>query len=168
MVVPKHSDRYHIDKQQSDYNLSMISRSTHRKTKKIPRISQVSCFENEKSFSNATEDAGHKYEALERILKHENANLKGQNDLLLHEVQRLKATARKYKEKYQQQQLELEEAREECEAQKRRADEMKEIVMGRLAALEGQMVEGGHQGNFSSSDCESLLEALTLSESGIK
>jgi hypothetical protein len=40
--------------------------------------------------------------------------------------------------------VELEEAREECEAQKKRADEMKEIIMSRLAQLEGKFnVEEG-------------------------
>jgi hypothetical protein len=42
---------------------------------------------------------------------------------------------------------------------------MKEIIMSRLSQLEGKIVEGEVG---LGSECSSILEALTLSESGIK
>jgi hypothetical protein len=43
---------------------------------------------------------------------------------------------------------------------------MKEIIMSRLAQLEGKIIGGGEVDFVS--DCGSILDALTLSESGMK
>ena len=107
------------------------------------------------------------YANIERILKSENENLKMQNELLLKEVHKLKQSSRKYKEEYRRVSVEVEGLKLECEAQRNRADEMKDIIMSRLAQLEGR-VEGQDQSNCTISECESILEALTLSESGTK
>lgn len=63
--------------------------------------------------------------------------------------------------------MELEQAREECEAHRQRADEMKEIIMSRLSSLEGKFNLDGSS-HFAIEECESILEALTFSESEIK
>jgi hypothetical protein len=68
-------------------------------------------------------------------------------------VQRLKKSNHCYRGQSHKAALELEEMRLECEAQKRRADEMKEIIMNRLARLEGKIT----QGDGGDSDCESIL-----------
>lgn len=90
-----------------------------------------------------------------------------QNELLLKEVHKLKQSSRKYKEEYRRVSVEVEGLKLECEAQRNRADEMKDIIMSRLTQLEGR-VEGQDQSNCTISECESILEALTLSESGTK
>lgn len=109
------------------------------------------------------------YNNIERILKNENDNLKGQNELLLREIYKLKRSNHTYKQEYNNTKLEIEAVRMECEAQKMRADEMKDIIMNRLVYLEGKVAHGpDSSGNLAASECNSLLEALSLSESGIK
>jgi hypothetical protein len=87
---------------------------------------------------------------------------------LLKEVYKLKQNNHKYKEEYKKSNIEVEGLKLECEAQKRRADEMKEIIMNRLMQLEGKINVGDQSENLGLSECESILEALTLSESGMK
>lgn len=89
-----------------------------------------------------------------------------QNELLLKEVHKLKQTNHRYREQHRKNTLEVEELRLECEAQKRRADEMKEIIMSRLAQLEGKIIGG--EGGGLGRECDSILEALTLSGSLMK
>lgn len=94
-------------------------------------------------------------------------NLKNQNELLLREVHKLKKSNYAYREEYRQVRVELEQAREECAAHRQRADEMKEIIMSRLASLEGKFNLDASS-HFAIEECESILEALTFSESEIK
>lgn len=60
----------------------------------------------------------------------------------------------------------MEAVRLECEAQKRRADEMKDIVTNRLMELENK-VQGNMYGfrGLNVGECDSFLEILTFSES---
>lgn len=82
-------------------------------------------------------------------------------------MHKLKQSNRRYKEEYRKVSIEIEGLKMECQAQGNRADEMKDIIMSRLAQLEGK-IEGQDQSNCTISECESILEALTLSESGTK
>lgn len=103
----------------------------------------MSYLEYQPEYSNITEDARMNYEAIEQILKGENENLKKRNEMLLSEIYKLKSANKKYKEACLSQKIELQAVREQCEAQKRRADEMKEIIMNRLMSLEAKVIENG-------------------------
>ena len=91
-------------------------------------------------------------------MKSENRNLKDQNHLLLIEINKLRTTNKKYKSIDQVQRLELQQLQEECHAQKRRADELKDMVLNRMNALEEKVQDN------SCSDKDSFLEILELSK----
>ena len=91
-------------------------------------------------------------------MKSENRNLKDQNHLLLIEINKLRTTNKKYKNIDQVQRLELQQLQEECQAQRRRADELKDMVMTRMNALEEKVQDN------SCSEKDSFLEILELSK----
>ena len=81
-------------------------------------------------------------------------------------MHKLKKKSHHYREEYRNAKVEIEAVRLECEAQKKRADEMKDIVMNRLMELE-ERVQGNMHGfaGLGIGECDSFLEILTFSES---
>lgn len=88
----------------------------------------------------------------------ENGNLKEQNNLMLLEINKLRLSNHKYKKIDKLQRLEVQGAKEECEAQRRRAEELKDIVMSRMAALEDKVKES------CPADKSSFMEMLEFSQ----
>lgn len=152
-------------KEQEEKEFSIRSIKTMKNPSRSPL--RLSAEEEQPRRQPASPRALEQYANIERILKSENENLRLQNELLLKEVQKLKLSNRRYKEEHRKVSVEIEGLRLECQAQRSRADEMKDIIMSRLAQLEGRL-EAQDQSNCTISECESILEALTLSESGIK
>ena len=124
-------------------------------------MSQRTAYDYDSS-SQVSESARSNYQTIERILKNENGNLKKQNDLLLNEIQRLKASNRRYKDNCLGQRVEVQALREESEAQKKRADDMKEIIMSRLMSLELKAL--GSSDGLSAEEREDLIHALNGSQ----
>lgn len=79
---------------------------------------------------------------------------------LLNEVYQLRNTNKSYKTQYLHKKLEVEQFRAQCVAQKRRADELKDIIMSKLSQLEEEL--GTIKVNKSD---RSILEILTLMDS---
>lgn len=76
---------------------------------------------------------------------------------LLNEVYRLRNTNKSYKTQYLHKKLEVEQCRTQCAAQKKRADQLKDIIMAKLNELEEEL--GAINVNKSE---RSILEILTL------
>ena len=83
--------------------------------------------------------------------------MKEQNNLLLGEIGRLREANKKYRKVEAMQRVEIEQLREECGAQRGRADELRDLILSRMGELEERVREN------CPSEMGSFLEILEMS-----